>query len=256
MDSQSLNTSLADGRIGLMDMNGVISSLLEHRGWGLLAVIVLVVIISIINNPSIISEITKLADRFSKSKEVIEYGNYTLFKLTRTQPRKLILALRLIRLITTAVSVVMLIILGFLGYLILISPPLRQNVGFQLSLLFLFLFPTVFIIDAYAHIRSSVDLELDGDLEILIRFCVKKLFDIGASITRFDVGVGELKIGEMEAILYGNHVTIKIEKLENLHNRLTLNSDSQFISYVLYSAQYRREVNNLIRSLCYPAKIN
>jgi hypothetical protein len=228
-----------------MDMNGVISSLLEHPGWGLLVIIVLVVIISIINNPSIVSEISKLVDRLSKSKKVIEYGHYTLFKLTRTQPRTWILVARLI---TTVFSAFMLTIFGLLEHLIIISPSLGQNAGVQLLLAFSFLFPVIILIDVYAPpVNSSVSLELDGDLKTLLRFCQKMLFDIGAPITKFDT-----EAGEINARLYGNEISIKVERLENSHNQFTLNYNSRFISNLFYSAEYRRNINNLVRSLCYP----
>lgn len=225
-------------------MDAVLSTLIQSPGWGFLAVVIILVIV----NPSFLSELTKLIDRLSKPKEPpnnIEYGNYKLFKLERTLPGTGIVNCS--KILSTICSVILIAGFSYLYYLISTRPPEGGiSAALPLSFVFLVVLPVVNLIDNYAHIRSSVILELDGDFETLLRFCQKKLFDTRATITKFDVGAGQI-----EAKLYGNEITIKIEKQENSRNEFTLNSDGRLINTLIYSVEYRRSINNLVRSLCY-----
>lgn len=228
-------------------MDTVLSTLIQNPGWGFLAVVIILVIV----NPSFISELTKLVDRLLKPKEptkYIEYGNYKLFKLERTLPGTGIVNCS--KILSTIFSAILIVILSYLYYLISTKPPVEGiSTALPLSFVFFFVLPIVNLIDNYAHIRSSVNLELDGDFETLLRFCLKTLFDTKATVTKFDVA------GEIKARLYGNEITIKIEKLENSRNKFTLNSDGRLINTLVYSVEYRRSINNLVRSLCYNPQV-
>lgn len=227
-----------------MDMNEIISALLEQGGWGLLIVLAFIIVLNVINNPAIISEAVKLIDRFAKSKSPIECGNFKIFKLTRTYPQKWISALKIV---TTIANIILLGSLGFLVYFILVSPlPQEISIKYQLLLAILFLLPVLSLIDMYAPIRSSMTLELDGTLETLSRFCLKKLFDMGALIDKLDFNA---EAREIEARLHGNKIAIKIKKQQTSHNEFTLSSEARFFSN---SPGYRRKINDIVHSLCYP----
>lgn len=224
-------------------MDKVLSTLIQNPGWGLLAVVIILVIV----NPSIISELTRLIARLSKHKEPtnnIEYGNYKLFKLERNLPTTRIA--NYLKIVSTICSIIIIAGFLYLFYLVSTRPPEGGiSSALLLSFVFFFFLPIVNLIDNYAHIRSSVKLELDGELETLLRFCLNTLFDAEATITKFDIA------GEIEARLYGNRITIKIEKTENSRNTFTLNSDSWLINTIIYSNKFRKSINNLVRSLCY-----
>ncbi len=96
-----------------------------------------------------------------------------------------------------------------------------------------------------------ITLELDGNLETLLQFCLKWLFDTGATITRFDALAGQI-----EARLYGNEITIKIENQDNSRNEFTLISNGGLMNTLFHSVEYRRTINNFVRSLCYQEKTN
>lgn len=229
-------------------MDDVLSTLIHIPVWGFLAVVIILIIV----HPSFLSELTKLIDHLSKHKEPIdniEYGNYKLFKLERTMPPTRIA--KYARTLSTIYCAILIIISSYLLYLILITPKAEISLGLQLAFFILFfLLPIINLIDNYAHIRSSVKLELDGELETLLRFCLKMLFDAKVTITKFDVA------GEIEGRLYGNEITIKIEKSENSRNTFTLNSDGTLINTLIYSDKFRTSINNLVRSLCYQEKTN
>lgn len=225
-------------------------TLIQNPGWGFLAVVVILVI----KYPSFFSELTKVFDRLSKHKEPIniEYGNFTLLYLDRTRPETWIVNWS--KLLSTICSGILIAGFSYLYYLILTKPP-EVGIINSLSTLFSFVFflflPIIIIIDNYKNIRSSVTLELDGNFETLLRFCLKLLFDTRATITKFDAVAGQI-----EARLYGNEITIKIENQENSRNKFTLNSNGRLMNTLIYSVEYRRTINNLVRSLCYPEKTN
>jgi len=225
-------------------MDTVLSTLIQNPGWGFLAVVIILVIV----NPSFLSELTKLIDRLSKPKEPtnnIEYGDYKLFKLERTLPGTPIV--KYSKILSTICSVILIAGFSYLYYLVFTKPPEGGiSSALPLSFVFFLVLPVVNLIDNYAHIRSSVNLELDGDCETLLRFCQKTLFDTRATITKFDVGAGQI-----EARLYGNEITIKIETQENSHNKFALSSESRLINTLIYGREFRTSINNLVRGLCY-----
>lgn len=229
-------------------MDKVLSTLIQQPGWGFLAVVIILIIV----NPPFLSELTKLIDRLLKlkSKEPtnnIEYGNYKLFKLERTLSGTGIV--NCAKILSTICCIILIAGFSYLYYLIFTKPPEGGiSSALPLSFVFFVIFPIVNLVDNYAHIRSSVNLELDGDLETLLRFCQKTLFDTTATITKFDMA------GEIKAKLYGNEITIRIKKLENSHNTFTLNSDGRLINTLIYSSKFRTSINNLVRGLCYPKR--
>lgn len=229
-------------------MDTELLTLIQNPGWGFLAV----VIILVIKYPSFFSELTKLVDRLSKPKESanIEYGNFTLFKLERTRPETGIVNWP--KTLSTICAVILIAGFSYLYFLVSTKPPeggITNSLSILFSFVFFFFLPIIIIIDNYKNIRSSVNLELDSNFETLLRFCLKLLFDTRVTITKFDAGAGQI-----EARLYGNEITIKIEKQDNSRNKFTLNSDSRLINTLIYSVAYRRSINNLVRSLCYQEK--
>ena len=228
----------------MMNIDVILPALEKFGGWGLFALVVVIILINIIRNPSFIEQVLKLIDHFTKPKKEAEYGNFKLFKLKRTQPKTWTLVATII---ATILNVFFLVVFGSLIYIVIVSKsPQAINPIMQLFLALLFLFPFVSLIDTYAHISSSLNMELDGDSGNLLRFCQKRFFDIGARITQFDAEAGEIGVK-----ICGNEITIKIEGLENSHNKFTLCSKGRFISTILYSAEYRKHIDNLVRDLCY-----
>lgn len=224
-------------------MDEVLSTLIHIPVWGFVAVVIILIIV----NPRFLSELTRLIDHLSRRKEPIdsiEYANYRLFKLERTRSGTSIA--KYVKPLSTIYCAVLIAISSFLLYLILITPKAGISPGLLSAFfIFFFLFPIINLIDNYAHIRSSIELELDGEPETLLRFCLKMLFDARVTITKFDVA------GQIEGILYGNEIKIKIEKSENSRNTFTLNSDGTLINTLVYSDKFRTSINNLVRSLCY-----
>lgn len=230
-------------------MDKVLSTLIQNPGWGFLAVVIVLIII----NPSFLSEINKLIDRLSNRKEPsnkIENGKFTLFKLSRTLPETGIVYVA--KIISTVCSALLIIGFVYLYWIIQTKPP-EGGVSSALPLSFVIfvVLPVINIIDSYKPIRSSISLELDGNFEAVLRFCLKLLFDTKPTIIKFDMVTGQI-----DARLYGNQLTINIEKLGNSHNQLTLNSEGRLINALIYTIEFRRSINNLIHSLCYQKRIN
>ena len=67
-----------------------------------------------------------------------------------------------------------------------------------------------------------------------------------ASIEKIDLNT---EAGEIESRLQGNRVAIKIIVKPNSQNEFTLSSEASFFGN---SPGYRRKLNNLVQSLCYP----
>lgn len=227
-------------------MDAAVLGAIEPRGWGFLTLVFLVVL----SNPSLVSELARSFRRLSRSKESkdIQYGGFKLFRLERIQRETGVM--KWLRAISTICSIIL--IAGFslvLIYLALTDSPERGIANSLLTLLAIVLFlflPIVVIIDNHKSIRSSVTLWLSGDSETLVRFCLRLMLEARATITRFDAAAGQV-----EARLYDNEITIKVESREDSCNELTLTSTRRLINTLVHSVEYRRGINDLIRSLCY-----
>jgi len=228
-------------------MNDIEALFTAWRNYGsgvAIVIAVFLIVNNIIKNPAFIAEVNKTIIQVRKPNKEIDYGNYKLFKLKRTLSHGWTVAMRIIG---TFADLFILSIFGFLNYLIITSKPrLTVTAGTEVVLVFLLITPIISLLDIYASVRSSLEIEVDGDYETLMRFLEKKLFDIGVRFNKFDVNTGEIG-----ATIYGCEMTIKVEKTENLHNKFIIRSKRRIASILFYSAQYGKILDNLIRELSY-----
>lgn len=225
-------------------MGAGLLGLIEPRGWGLLALVVLVVL----SNPSLVSEIAGLSRRLSRPKGPgdTQYWGFELYRLDRIRPGTGMV--KWLRRLSTAGCIILIAGFFFILYLRSTEPPEEGIVNSLLTLLTIVLFffvPIVVIIDNHKGIRSSVTLELSGDYETLLRFCLRLMFDARATITGFDAAAGQIEAG-----LYGREITIKLEAQRDSRNELTLTSTGRLINTLLHAVEYRRSIDELVRSLC------
>ena len=241
-------------------MDALLEKLSQNPTWGFLAIVVILVI----TNPSVISEVTKLVDRLSKLQSPqldTESANFNLLRLTRPPSRNT--TLRDLKIAATIASAVFLLFDFYLYYQIIVSP-LKQR--WDISLISLVVFITLLPIfylyyiwvrlpkkerSGKSSVFASVDLELGGDSDRLFRESQKALFDMGAIIVSLDSQTGNIK-----ANLKGNEMMIQIERLENQRNKVIVTSDSILRSVTSDSGENRRNVNRVIHRLCYPIRVN
>jgi hypothetical protein len=214
---------------------------------GVIAVVVLYTLNNIIKSPTFLKELGDFIARFSKPKKDIDHGGFVLVSMTRHISQAWVTATTWI---STVADVIMIFTFVWLLILSFIIKPLQPVAGSLVIVLLLL--PSILLVDMWVPpIRSTRVMKGPGDTERIIRFCQKRLFDIGATFVKFSISKSS---GEIQAITYHHTMTINVTQPEGIDDcELTLSSECGLVAFLLYSANYKQEERNLFKGLFYPS---